>query len=167
MRSEAPVTSRFECELESMLRREAARKRRARRPYAASALRRLRVVSAMAGHVGAAVTLSAILLLLSPATLDREPQLPPVAQPPHAGYLAQYGVSAPASSDQTITMAREAGFEVEVATTYVADRASHGAIVAIRHLADPVETVPVHGRVRGLLLITIGLTLGEAGTTAD
>ena len=166
MRSEAPFTPRFECELESMLRREAARRTRARRPYTAGALRRLRAVSALAGHVGAAVTLSATLLLLSPATLDRELQLPPVAQPPHAGYLAQYGVSA-ADSDQTITMAREAGFEVEVATTYVADRASHGAIVAIRHLADPVETVPVHSVARGLLLITIGLTLGEAGTTAD
>jgi hypothetical protein len=167
MPSEIPATPRFTTELEAVLRRETARRKRSRRPFAASALARLRRVSTMAGHVGAAVVMSATFLMLSPATIQREVQLPATAEPPRAGYLAQYGASASPTPSQTITLAREAGFEVEVITTFVADRASHGAILSMRHMIDTVNTVPVNDTARGPLFIFIGLTVGEAGTTAD
>ena len=167
MRSDAPSTPRFDSELEERLRREAAVLRRRHRPVAASALRRLRSVSTAAAHGGAAVVLSATLLLLSPASLDREVQLPPVAEPPRAGYLAQYGVPAATSVEHTVTLAREAGFEVDVRTTFVADRASHGEILAMRHFTERVQAVPVTGAPKGLLLIVVGLAVGEAGTIAD
>lgn len=165
MRSEAPVTPQFATDLEAVLRDETARKQRVRRPFAPSALRRLRSVSSMAGHVGAAFALSAVLMLLSPATLDREAQLPPISEPPVAGYLAQYGVVP--NADQTITLARESGFEVGVVTTFVTDRASHGEIVRMQHGSTLVNTVPVAGPARGPLLIIIGLAIGDAGNTAD
>lgn len=157
----------FEHALEERLRQQTARRRRPRRPYTPSALRRLRTVSASAGHFGTAVVISALFLILSPASLDREIQLPPISQPPVAGYLAQYGVTHPVSPEHTITMAREAGFEVEVVTTFVADRAAHGTILEIRHLSDPVDRVPVQQPARGPLLIIIGLAVGDAGTTAN
>lgn len=166
MRSEAPSTPKFEAELEAILLRETARSRRPRRPVAVSALRRLRSISTTAAHASAAVALSATLLLLSPATLNREAQLPPVAEPPRAGYLAQYG--APASSvEDTVAIAREAGFEVEVITTFVADRAADGEILAMRHVNEPVHKVPVTESARGPLLIVVGLAIGDAGTLAD
>ena len=167
MSSDVPSTPRFDAELEAILRREAARSRRARRPVATRALRRLRSMSTAAGHAGAAVALSATLLLLSPATLDREVQLPPIAEPPRAGYLAQYGASAPGSVEYTVSLAREAGFEVDVITTFVADRASHGEILAMHHVNERVQAVPVTQTARGPLLIVVGLAVGEAGTIAD
>lgn len=166
MPSEIPSTPRFDAELEALLRREATRSRRTRRPVATSALRRLRSLSEAAGHAGAAVALSATLLLLSPATVDREVQLPPIAEPPRAGYLAQYG--APVGSlEHTVSLAREAGFEVDVITTFVADRAAHGEILVMQHVNERVETVPVTQTARGPLLIVVGLAVGEAGTIAD
>lgn len=167
MRSDIPSTPRFTTELEAVLRGKAAQKKRTRRPFATAALRRLRSVSSVAGHTGAAVTLSAVLLLLSPATIEREIELPPVAEPPAAGYLAQYGATSAPSAHQTITMAREAGFEVEVITTFVADRAAHGEILGMRHLSAPVATLPATETARGPLLIIIGLSIGESGNTAD
>ncbi|MFP5332309.1 MAG: hypothetical protein ACLGHX_08135 [Acidimicrobiia bacterium] len=167
MRFDAPSTPEFAAELESILVREAARRHRQRRPFAPAALRRLRAVSNGAGHLGAAVALSATLLLLSPGTLERELQLPPISQPPAAGYLAQYAAR-PGSATATITMAREAGFEVEVITTFVADRAAHGTVVEMRHLAAPIEQIPVNEPARGPLLIIIGLTIGDTtGATAE
>ena len=167
MRSEAPVTPHFDAELEAILRRETASTRRARRPVAGSALRRLRSISTAAGHATAAVGLSATLLLLSPATVNREAQLPPVAEPPRAGYLAQYGVPATTSLEHTVALAREAGFEVDVITTFVADRAADGEILAMRHVNESVHKVPVTESARGPLLIVVGLAIGEAGTLAD
>ncbi len=111
------------------------------------------------------MALSSTLLLLSPSSLQRDVDLPAVPEPPRHGYLTQYG--APVGTDATISMAREAGFEVEVIRTFVADRAAHGDIVAMRHLAHPVSGVPVNEPVRGLLLVVIGLTVGDAGNTAD
>jgi hypothetical protein len=116
--------------------------------------------------VGAAVAVSSLLLLLAPGTVDRELQLPPISEPPRAGYLAQFGAGPP-SVEQTITLAREAGFEVDVVTTYVADRAAHGRILGMRHLTVPVTSIPVGGPVRGPLLIIIGLAVGDSGATAD
>lgn len=167
MRSEAPVTPQFNADLEAALRQETARRQRVRRPFAPKALRRLRSVSSIAGHVGAAFTLSAVLMLLSPATFDREAQLPPISQPPIAGYLIQYGAVVVPSVDQTITLARESGFEVEVVRTFVPDRASHGEIVRMQHGSVRVDTVPVTGPARGPLLIIIGFAIGDAGNTAD
>lgn len=168
MRTEvrAPETPTFERTLEDMLRTETIRHRRIRRPYSPVALRRLRGLSSSAGHLGTAVVISTLLLILSPTSLDREAQLPPISEPPVAGYLAQFGVTQ-ATPQQTITMAREAGFEVEVITTFVADRASHGTIVGMRHLAQSVDTVPIQEPVRGPLLIIIGLTVGDSGTVAN
>jgi hypothetical protein len=163
MHTDAPASPRFETDLEAILRREAARKRRVRRPYAPASFRRLRNLSSAASHVGAAVAVSTTLLILSPATLDREVQLPPIAEPPAAGYLAQYGAAGGSTADATIAMAREAGFEVEVITTYVADRAADGQILTMRHLSETVDTLPVHEPARGPLLIIIGLTVGDAG----
>lgn len=165
MRSEAPITPQFAADLEAVLREQTSGTQRIRRPFAPGALRQLRSVSSMAGHVGAAATLSAVLLLLSPATLDREAQLPPISQSPVAGYLVQYGAFP--NADQTITLARESGFEVEVVTTFVTDRASHGEIVRMQHGSTLVDTVPVAGPARGPLLIIIGLAIGDAGNTAD
>lgn len=167
MSSEIPSTPRFTTELESSLRRQAALRKPAHRPFATAALRRLRSVSSMAGHTGAAVALSAVLLLLSPATIERDIELPPIAEPPTAGYLAQYGATSPPSADQTITMAREAGFEVEVVTSFVADRAAHGEILGMRHLSAQVAQLPTAEPARGPLLIILGLSIGEAGTLAD
>lgn len=165
MHSDAPATPTFTRELESVLRREAARRRRTRRPFAVAALSRLRSVSSMAGHLGAAVVVSTVLLLLSPATLDRAAELPPTAEPPVAGYLAQYASSP--TAERTLTFARYEGFEVDVITTYVADRAAHGEILSLRHLSDPVASVPVDHPARGPLFVVIGLTIGDAGTIAD
>jgi hypothetical protein len=162
---DAPATPAFTTALEVRLTSEAGLRKRVRRPFSIHALGRLRRLSSLAGHVGAAVALSATLLLLSPATLQREVALPPVAEPPPLGYLAQYG--APGGPEATITMAREAGFEVEIVRTYVADRAADGAIVEMRHLSQRVHGVPVNETARGLLLVVIGLTIGDAGTTAD
>ena len=167
MRSEAPSTPRFDTELEALLRREAAHTRQPRRPVATSALRQLRSISTTAAHAGAAVALSATLLLLSPATLEREAQLPPVAEPPRAGYLAQYGAPATPSLEHTVAFAREAGFEVDVITTFVADRAADGEILAMHHVNERVHTVPVAESARGPLLIVVGLVIGDAGTIAD
>lgn len=167
MRSDAPSTPRFDTELEANLRREAAHTRRPRRPVATSALRRLRSISTTAAHAGAAVALSATLLLMSPSTLEREAQLPPIAEPPRAGYLAQYGAPAASSLEQTVALAREAGFEVDVVTTFVADRAAHGEILAMHHVNEHVQTVPVAKTARGPLLIVVGFVVGEAGTIAD
>ena len=167
MRSDAPSTPRFDKELEAILRREAAQSRRSRRPVAASALRQLRSISSTAAHAGAAVALSATLLLMSPATLEREARLPPVAEPPRAGYLAQYGAPATPSLEHTVALAREAGFEVDVITAFVADRAAHGQILAMHHVNEQVHTVPVAESARGPLLIVVGLVIGEAGTIAD
>ena len=167
MRSEIPATPHFTSELEAVLRREAARRRRSRHPFAASALARLRRLSNMAGHVGAAVVISATFLILSPETIQREVQLPATAELPRAGYLAQYGAPATPTTSQTITFAREAGFEVEVITSFVADHPSDGAILSMRHMTNTVNTVPVNDTARGPLFIFIGLTIGDAGTTAD
>jgi hypothetical protein len=167
VRSELPSTPRFDSELETILRGEAARTRRRSRPVPTSALRRLRSVSTTAAHAGAAVALSATLLLLSPGTLDREAQLPPIAEPPRSGYLAQYGAPAVSDVESTVARAREAGFEVDVITTFVADRAAHGEILVIRHVNEPVPRVPVTQTARGLLLIVVGLAVGDAGTIAD
>ncbi|MDX1448190.1 MAG: hypothetical protein R3246_03920 [Acidimicrobiia bacterium] len=167
MPTELPSTPDFTAELESVLRREATRRKRARRPFTSGALRRLRALSNGAGHVGAAVALSATLLILAPGTLNRELELPPISEPPAAGYLAQFGAR-PASATATITLAREAGFEVEVITTFVADRASHGTVVQMRHMSSEVPSVPMNEPVRGPLLIIIGLTVGDAaGATAE
>lgn len=167
MRSEVPATPHFNAELETILRREAARRRRVRRPFATTALRRLRALSNGAGHLGAAVAVSATLLILSPGTLDRELQLPPISEPPPAGYLTQYGARS-ASATSTITMAQEAGFEVEVVTTFVADRAAHGTVVRMRHLSATVNNLPMNEPARGPLLIIIGLTVGDVdGATAE
>ena len=166
MRTDTPATPRFSAELESVLRRQATGRRRRHLPHAASALRRLRSVSAGAAHVGAAVAMSTLLLLLAPATANREIQLPAISEPPRAGYLAQFGAG-PVSAERTIAMAREAGFEVDVVTTYVADRASHGQIVGMRHVTVPVTAIPVDDPARGPLLIIIGLTVGGSGTTVD
>lgn len=167
MRSEVPSTPHFDAELEALLRREAAHGRRTRRPVASGALRRLRSISTAAGHAGAAVALSATLLLLSPATVDRQVRLPPIAEPPRAGYLAQYGAPATGSVEYTVALAREAGFEVDVITTFVADRAAHGEILVMHHVNERVQTVPVTHTARGPLLIVVGLAVGEAGTIAD
>lgn len=167
MRTEVPSTPRFDTELETALRREATRHRRVRLPFATAALGRLRTLSNGAGHLGAAVAVSATLLILSPGTLDRELQLPPISEPPPAGYLAQYGAK-PASATATITLAREAGFEVEVKTTFVTDRSVHGAVIGMRHMTAPVNNVPMNESARGPLLIIIGLTIGDPdGSTAE
>lgn len=160
MPSDLPSTPQFSHELESVLRREAARRRRVRRPFTTSALRRLRALSNGAGHLGAAVAVSATLLILSPGTLDRELQLPPISEPPPAGYLAQYGART-SSATATITLAREAGFEVEVKTYFVSDRAAHGTVIGMRHMTAPVNDVPVNEPARGPLLIIIGLIIGD------
>ncbi len=165
MRIDMGATPEFERELESVLRQQASSGRRAQLPFALSALGRLRSFSSGAGHLGAAVVMSAVLLLLSPATLNREAQLPAVSEPPAMGYLTQYGANR--SADQRITVARNAGFEVTVLTTYVADRESHGEIVAIRHLSHTVSEVPVNHGTRGLLFIVIGLAISDADRTAD
>jgi hypothetical protein len=165
MRNDFGVTPNFDRELELVLRQQAFSGTRARLPFALSALGRLRSFSSLAGHAGVAVVMSAVLLLLSPATLSREAQLPAVSAPPPIGYLAQYGVTQ--SADQRIADARNAGFEVAVITTYVPDRESHGEIVAIRHVSHTVGDVPVNHRTRGPLFIVIGLTISDAGKNAD
>jgi hypothetical protein len=165
MRTEIPITPDFDRELEMMLRVHASSARRARLPFALSSLARLRRLSSLTGHGAAAVVMSAVLLLMSPATVNREAQLPPISEPPRSGYLAQYGVTP--SPDKTIAVAREGGFEVEVVTTYVAGRTTHGEIVAIRHVSKTVSHVPVDQGTRGPLFIVIGLAISDAGKTAD
>lgn len=167
MRSDLPSTPQFSAELEAVLQREAARRRRVQRPFATAALRRLRALSNGAGHLGAAVALSTTLLILSPGTIDRELQLPPISEAPPTGYLAQYGAR-PVSATATITLAREAGFEVEVRTTFVADRTVHGSVIGMRHMTAPVNNVPMNEPARGPLLVIIGLTIGDIdGATAE
>jgi hypothetical protein len=56
---------------------------------------------------------------------------------------------------------------VEVITSFVADHPSDGAILSMRHMTNTVNTVPVNDTARGPLFIFIGLTIGDAGTTAD
>ncbi len=165
MRIDTGVTPNFDRELESALRQQASSGTRAQLPFAATAFGRLRSFSSLAGHAGVAVVMSAVLLLMSPATLNREAQLPAVSEAPPIGYLSQYGVSR--TVDQKIAVAREAGFEVAVLTTYVADRESHGEIVAIRHVSHTVGEVPVNHGTRGLLFIVIGLAITDSSKTAD
>lgn len=167
MRSDVPVTTRFTMALEAALLEEARRRRRRRRPFSAMALARLRRFSASAGHVALAFVMSATLLLMSPDTLRPRAELPPVAAPPRAGYLAQYGAPVASTATELIAFARESGFEVEVRRTYVADRAADGAVVELRHLVTPVSSVPVDQPARGLLLVVIGFTVGDGDTTAN
>ena len=169
MRSGAPATPTFTEELASRLISEANGRKRTRRPFATAALARLRSVSSSAGHMSLAMVMSVTFLLVSPATLEREIQLPAVAEPPVPGYLAQYGVTSPIrpDPDETITLARESGFEVEVRHTYVPDRNEHGQILEMRHLAHPVTTVPTDESARGPLLIVIGFAVGDDDNTAD
>lgn len=169
MRSEAPTTPDFTEALAARLVSEANGRKRTRRPFATASLGRLRSVSSSAAHVGLAMVLSATFLLISPASLERQLDLPPVSAAPTAGYLVQYGAiePEPPSPSATITLARESGFEVDVRRTWVADRASDGEILEMRHLGQTVTTVPTDEPGRGPLFIVIGLAIGDADNTAD
>lgn len=169
MRTEAPPTPEFHEELARRLISEANGRQRTRRPFATAALGRLRSVSSTAAHVGLAMVISTTFLLLSPGTLERDLELPPVATAPTPAYLAQFGATNPARTEpsQTITLARESGFEVDVRRTYVADRSSDGRILEMQHLGQTVTTVPTDEPGRGPLLIVIGFAIGDADNTAD
>lgn len=160
-----PETPVFWQRLERDLRREAASVRRRRRPVAATALRSVRELSRSSLHAALAVGMAATLLLLSPHGVQPEPNLQASPSTTIHGYIHQYA-RPPELTAATIRMARDRGFEVEVVTTFVADRAEHGRIVRMTHAGSPTETLPDDG-VRGPILIVIGLTFGDGDTIAD
>jgi hypothetical protein len=160
-----PDTPAFWEELEQGLRREAASTRRRRMPVRATALRSVRELNISSLHAALAVGVAACLLLLSAGGVQPEPNLRPEPGPAIHGYIQQYARPAELTA-ATVRMAEERGFEVDVVTTFVADRAEHGRIVRMTHAGSPTDTLPEEG-VRGPVLIVIGLTFGEGDTIAD
>lgn len=167
MRSDlVPDTPAFWDELEQGLRHEAASTRRRRLPVPATALRPVRELSISSLHAALAVGVAAcLLLLLSPGGVQPEPNLRAEPGTSIHGYIQQYARPAELTA-ATIRMAKERGFEVEVVTMFVADRAEHGRIVRMTHAGSPADTLPDEG-VRGPVLIVIGLNVGAGDTIAD
>ncbi len=160
-----PDTPAFWHDLETRLRTEAASTRRRPLPVRTTAVRAVRELSRTSLHAALAVGVAAALLLVSPAGVDPEPTLRAEGSTALPGYIGQYATPAELTAG-TVRLARERGFEVEIVTTFVADRAEHGRIVRMRHLGTPTEEIPDDG-IRGPILIVIGLTVGEGDTIAD
>ncbi len=166
MRHDAPATPQFTADVEARLRREAHGRRRRILPFHPGALRAVREVSRTTVHATMAAGLAAAVLLSFPTATETEP--PPLGPDLSASlapaYLHQYGAE---DIDQTIAVARDRGYEVQLVTWYVPDQTMPREVISMVHAGERVDRVPDADRPRGPLLIVVGLAVGDRSSTAN
>jgi hypothetical protein len=105
------------------------------------------------------------LLLVSPtpAPEPTPPLGPDLSASLTPAYLYQYGAR---NVEETVAVARERGYDVNLVTWHVPARHDRRPVVSIEHAGQTVESLP-DGGAKGPLLIVVGLTLGDQSSAAN
>lgn len=167
-----PDTPQFRAALESRLCSAARSKRRRLFPLPTTALRAVRSLSTSSLHVMVAVCLASVFFLTTPGPMvsTGDPATPADGNLHLDGRID--GLSPPArtgpvlSVEEATSRSRELGYEISVIPTFVADRASDGSVLVIRHLGTDYPTIPTARQPRGPLVVVVGVAVADQSAIA-